>query len=819
MINNNKTIATAVLAVVMTVTALALASPQSSWDGALLTDSGYDSSVATTAAIPNMPDVWSAFDAVSDVMSFEWLIPSAFAVPTITSIDIDETHESHEPDGSDFVYINTTKGTVITLTAVAMGNSATLTYVWDWTDANSEPSDLNGTDTDTIEFTAPNTGSYFTIIVDVYDDDVDPASVFIDLLVLDASSTDNTPPEIFNAGDNTLTISVGDTYDDSDITCTDDTDPSPSLTSDITVNIHLAGTYVLTYSCVDAANNSADGLERTVIVEEIPDNVLVDDTPPEIFNAGDNTLTISVGDTYDDSDITCTDDTDPSPSLTSDITVNIHLAGTYVLTYSCVDAANNSADGLERTVIVEEIPDNVLVDDTPPEIFNAGDNTLTISVGDTYDDSDITCTDDTDPSPSLTSDITVNIHLAGTYVLTYSCVDAANNSADGLERTVIVEEIPDNVLVDDTPPEIFNAGDNTLTISVGDTYDDSDITCTDDTDPSPSLTSDITVNIHLADTYVLTYSCVDAANNSADGLERTVIVQADTTPPVTSDTDRSSKKRSSSQNNLVADNDITIDGQSYNIGSGTTTITPHDVMTGQPTDIVLEAYTTTDIIHFTVYLNLHDSDVTYSNSDTYVSYDHGVVEIIDPHGFISDASITITEDREQSRKKIIDTAIEFDGEMGLTNMVLYMWNEDRRSTFIRVLDAIDVTADAETRQNNASTAGSSTSARITPEPDVSDDNRSDGGGSQSSVNSGIAVIGGDANDDVQTLSMVRMWSGFASESITDAELLESMGLDNYPAVHIPNWVMTELGALVSNNDVTVEEFRTALVYMLEMLTA
>ena len=87
MINNNKTIATVVLAVVMTVTALALASPQSSWDGALLTDSGHDSSVATTAAILNMSDVWSAFDAVSDVMSFEWLIPSAFAAPTIVSIN------------------------------------------------------------------------------------------------------------------------------------------------------------------------------------------------------------------------------------------------------------------------------------------------------------------------------------------------------------------------------------------------------------------------------------------------------------------------------------------------------------------------------------------------------------------------------------------------------------------------------------------------------------------------------------------------------------------------------------------------------------
>ena len=117
MINNNKIFATtAVLAVVMTVTALALASPQSSWDGALLTDSGYDSSVATTAAIPNMPDVWSAFDVVSDVMSFEWLIPSAFAA--ITSILID----GQAPIDGDF-NIAITKGIETTLTVVVESNT------------------------------------------------------------------------------------------------------------------------------------------------------------------------------------------------------------------------------------------------------------------------------------------------------------------------------------------------------------------------------------------------------------------------------------------------------------------------------------------------------------------------------------------------------------------------------------------------------------------------------------------------------------------------------------------------------------------------
>ena len=58
-----------------------------------------------------------------------------------------------------------------------------------------------------------------------------------------------------------------------------------------------------------------------------------------------------------------------------------------------------------------------------------------------------------------------------------------------------------------------------------------------------------------------------------------------------------------------------------------------------------------------------------------------------------------------------------------------------------------------------------------------------------------------------------MWSGFEPESITDAQLLAVLGLD-YPGADIPGWVMTELGPLVANGDVTVGEFRTALEYVL-----
>ena len=41
-----------------------------------------------------------------------------------------------------------------------------------------------------------------------------------------------------------------------------------------------------------------------------------------------------------------------------------------------------------------------------------------------------------------------------------------------------------------------------------------------------------------------------------------------------------------------------------------------------------------------------------------------------------------------------------------------------------------------------------------------------------------------------------------------------MGLD-YPGIDIPDWMMTELGPLVVKREVTIDESKVALVYVLE----
>ena len=78
------------------------------------------------------------------------------------------------------------------------------------------------------------------------------------------------------------------------------------------------------------------------------------------------------------------------------------------------------------------------------------------------------------------------------------------------------------------------------------------------------------------------------------------------------------------------------------------------------------------------------------------------------------------------------------------------------------------------------------------------------------------ILGPDDYDEAQVMTLVRMWSGFESEMITDEQLLVSLGLDDdYPDADIPDWVMTELGVLAAKGDVTVGEFMLALQYVLE----
>ena len=240
---------------------------------------------------------------------------------------------------------------------------------------------------------------------------------------------------------------------------------------------------------------------------------------------------------------------------------------------------------------------------------------------------------------------------------------------------------------------------------------------------------------------------------------------------------------------------LEINGYGYIIDeSYSNTILPQTVTVGELTHIAFTAYSTSDIDHFVMFLNLDGGDVVYP-SDTYITYLNGRITIIDPHDYIADATIVIDADPEASYKIVILTTIEFEDPMGLTNMVVRIWNDSSQSTNIRILDALYVVLDEEDpiEPEEPSPSPKTMPTAPDPEPTVNDNTDDDSG---------------------DVLLNIKMWAGFDSQSISDAQLLESLNLD-YPDANIPGWVMTDLAAFAVKGYITIDEFKTALMFVLE----
>ena len=230
---------------------------------------------------------------------------------------------------------------------------------------------------------------------------------------------------------------------------------------------------------------------------------------------------------------------------------------------------------------------------------------------------------------------------------------------------------------------------------------------------------------------------------------------------------------------------LVINGNGYALHSHSSTVMPTNVTAGQPVTMQVTLYDPAPISYFAIYLNLQGDSISHLQSDAQVVWDSGNVRVSDPNGLMRGVTMTVSEDPGDPAMKAATLTAAFSEDMGKTNMVIRTWNAGGHITQVQVFGVIAVTPPVPETVDPGPTAPLVT---VNPEP------------------------GADSSTDGSLLA-VRMWSGFEPESMTDAQLLASLGLD-YPGTDIPGWVMTELGPLAAKGHVSMDEFMTALEYVL-----
>jgi hypothetical protein len=162
----------------------------------------------------------------------------------------------------------------------------------------------------------------------------------------DVETQDTIAPSITLIGGN-ITLTVGDTYEEFGTTVTDNVDTGLTFTTSGNVDTSQPGTYSITYSATDLSDNTSNAT-RTVIVEPVPDT-----EAPVLILVGEAVINLFVEGIYEEQGATVTDNLDTDLSATTSGTVDTSTLGSYTITYTAIDAANNQAS-IDRTVIVSQ---------------------------------------------------------------------------------------------------------------------------------------------------------------------------------------------------------------------------------------------------------------------------------------------------------------------------------------------------------------------------------------------------------------------------------------------------------------------------------
>ena len=357
-------------------------------------------------------------------------------------------------------------------------------------------------------------------------DHLTPGIYIVTYNVTDASGNDalevtrqvtytlNTPPVITIIGDNPATVECVDTYTDQGATAFDDDqgDITVDMTTVSNVDQNAIGTYQVTYTVTDNAFTT---------VQEVRTVNVVDTTPPVITVLGDPVVTHECSTPYTDAGATASDICagDITARIITDNPVDENTyTGTYTVTYTVTDDGNNTTVAT-RTVNV--------VDTTIPVLTLNGASTVNHECGTVYNDLGAFASDTCDGDITVLIDVNnpvSDLNDTGTYTVTYDVLDAANNAAVQITRTVNV--------VDTLRPVITLVGSQVVAVPQFTPYVEQGANAADTCDGTDTVVITGTVNTNVAGSYFIQYNAVDTNGNVAVEVVRTVLVQGTNSPPL-----------------------------------------------------------------------------------------------------------------------------------------------------------------------------------------------------------------------------------------------------------------------------------------------
>ncbi len=636
-------------------------------------------------------------------------------------------------------------------------------------------------------FTAPDVATNTTITVTLTADD---GTVEVsDALQVNITDSPNSPPTV-NAGQD-QEVAEGATVTLSGTVSDDDPEDAPTYewTHDSALTITFANPAALstTFTAPDVATNTTITVTLTADdgTVEVSDALQVNITdspnsPPEVEAGADQEVvegaTVTLSGTVSD--------VDPGDTLTylwtHDGTLAITFADPAALstTFTAPNVAANTTVTVTLTADdgTVEVSDalQVNITDSPnhPPVVGAGDDQevvegATVALSGTASDDD--------PEDDLTCEWAHNSALPITlgddsaFDTSFTAPSVDSNTVMQFTLTVSdgIASVSDSILVTITPLE-----------SEPEPRDNND-PVTDDlgTNRSPAVVTD--------DSDVVRQGRGDDSSRQSlrylPAIDLSSIIHSGIVP-IPSDIlqtaiafDPSVTIRPS-YNWLGLDPPVIINDHGYLLAGPVNTLEPQVIMEGESASIVFTVYDFFDIESLAVYLAPHGSDTRISDNATWFLYNGGVPITADPWNLIADVDVRIEDDAYRQTKKRVNLDVEFENAVGTIDMEIRIWTVDSRSTTVQVLNAMEILADPD---------------RVALEPEPPSDQK----------------------PPVSPTAALRMWAGLGPVTIGDAGLLAALGLD-YPNAEIPPWVKTGLVPLAINNGIAVDEFTTALEYVL-----